>query len=97
MIDELKIIIKSENIKISKNRGKHVSSKIDDDALLRRVKYLTKRDLIYLATIRGLVFDESSLESILDTLFKDIHKKSQTKIMKICINTIIKKSNQINR
>ena len=66
MIDELKTITKSEHINIFKNRGKHISSKIDDDALLRRVKYLTKRDLIYLATIRGLVFDESSLESILD-------------------------------
>ena len=66
MTDELKIITKSEYIKIFKNREKHISSKIDDDVLLRRVKYLTKRDLIYLATIRGLLFDESSLESILD-------------------------------
>ena len=78
MIDELKIT-KSEYIKILKNRGKHVSFKIDDDALLRKVKYLIKRDLIHLATIRGLVFDESSLESTLDALFKDIHKKNQTK------------------
>ena len=60
MIDELSIT-KSEYIKILKIRGKHVPSKIDDDVLLRIVKYLTKRDLIYLATIRGLVFDESSL------------------------------------
>ena len=39
MIDEL-TITKSKYIKILKNRGKHVSSTIDDDALLRRVKYL---------------------------------------------------------
>ena len=46
-------IRKSEYIDILKNRGKRVSSKIDDDALLKRVKYLKKRDLIHLATIRG--------------------------------------------
>ena len=39
MIDEL-TITKSKYNKILKNRGKHVSSTIDDDALLRRVKYL---------------------------------------------------------
>ena len=43
MIDEFKIT-KSEYIKILKNRGKYVSSKIDDDTLLRRVKYL-KNDI----------------------------------------------------
>ena len=74
-------ITKSEYIDTLKNKRKHVSSKIDDDALLKRVKYLKKRDLIHLATIRGLVFDESSLESILDALFKDIHKKNQTKLI----------------
>ena len=41
MIDELKIT-KSEYITSLKNRGNHVSSKIDDDALLRRVKYLKR-------------------------------------------------------
>ena len=74
-------ITKSEDIDILKNRRKHISSKIDDDALLKRVKYLKKRDLIHLATIRGLAFNESSLESILDALFKDIHEKSQTKVI----------------
>ena len=61
-------------IHILRNRGKHVSSEIDDDALLKKVKYLKKRDVIHLATIRGLVFNKSSLESMLDDLFKDIHK-----------------------
>ena len=74
-------ITKSEYIGILKNKTKHVSSIIDDDALLKRVKYFKKRDLIHLATIRGLVFDESSLESILDALFKDIHEKNQTKVI----------------
>ena len=80
MIDELKIT-KSEYIEILENQGRHVSSKIYDDALRRRVKYLKKRDLIHLATIRGLVFDEWSLENIYDTLFRDIHKKKQTKLI----------------
>ena len=77
MIDELKIT-KSEYIKILKNRGKYVSSKIDADALLRRVKYLKKRHLSNLASIRGLVFDDSNIESILYALFNNIHKKKQT-------------------
>ena len=76
MIDEL-TITKSKYMKILKNRGKHVSSTIDDDALLRRVKYLKKRDLSHLASIRGLVFDDSNLESILYALFNHIHKKKQ--------------------
>ena len=36
-------ITKFEYIDILKNRRKHVSSKIDDDALLKRVKYKKKR------------------------------------------------------
>ena len=80
-MSDILYITKSEYIDTLKNKRKHVSSKIDDDALLKRVKYLKKRDLIHLATIRGLVFDESSLESILDALFKDIHKKNQTKLI----------------
>ena len=80
-MSDILYITKSEYIDTLKNKRKHVSSKIDDDALLKRVKYLKKRDLIHLATIRGLVFDESSLESVLDALFKDIHEKSQTKVI----------------
>ena len=49
--------------------------KIDDDTLLEKVKYVKKRDLVQLATIRGLVLNETSLDYILDSLFKDTHKK----------------------
>ena len=80
MTEDLEIT-KAEYINILRNTGKHVSSEIDDDALLKKVKYLKKRDLILLATITGLVFNESSLESILDALFKDIHKKKQIKLI----------------
>ena len=49
--------------------------------MLRRVKYLKKRNLSHLASIRGLVFDYSKLESILYALFKNIHKKKQSKLI----------------
>ena len=49
--------------------------KIDDDTLLEKVKYVKKRDLVQLATIRGLVLNETSLDYILNSLFKDTHKK----------------------
>ena len=74
-------ITRSEHIDILKNRGKKISSKINDDTLLKRVKYLKKRDLIHLATIRDLVFDESSLENVLNALFKDVHKKKNVNLL----------------
>ena len=49
--------------------------KIDDDTFLEKVKYVKKRDLVHLATIRGLVLNETSLDYILDSLFKDTHQK----------------------
>ena len=79
-MSDLLNIRRSEYIKTLKNRGKHVS-KIADDALLKKIKYLKKRDLSHLASIRGLVFDDSNLESILYTLFNNIHKKKQNKLL----------------
>ena len=46
MISDLRIS-KQEYIDILKNRGKQVSSKIHDDTLLEKVKYLKKRDLVH--------------------------------------------------
>ena len=80
-MSEVLDITKSEYLDILKNRGKRVSSKIDDDALLKTVNYLEKRDLIHLATIRGLVFHQPSLENILYALFKDVHKKKHIILM----------------
>ena len=60
MAEDLQIT-KSEFTEILKNRGKQVSSGTDDDTLLKKVNYLKKQDLVHLATIRGLVFSESSL------------------------------------
>ena len=55
-------ITRTEYIDILKIRGKHVSSEINDDTLLKKVKYLKKRDLIHLATIRGIVLNEPSIK-----------------------------------
>ena len=67
MLNELGIT-RLEYIDILRNRGKQVSSEISDDSLLRKVKYLKKRDLIHLATIRGLVLNETNIKNILDAL-----------------------------
>ena len=80
MAEDLQIT-KSEFTEILKNRGKQVSSGTDDDTLLKKVNYLKKQDLVHLATIRGLVFSESSLVNILHVLFKDVHKKKQSKLI----------------
>ena len=79
MSDNLEIT-KSEFIDILKNRGKHVSSEIDDDTLLKKVKYLKKQNLVHLATIRELIFNESSLNNILYVLFENLHKMKQIKL-----------------
>ena len=43
--------------------------------MLEKVKYLKKRNLVHLATIRGLFLNETSLDYIWNSLFKDIHQK----------------------
>ena len=88
-------ITKSEFIDILKNRGKHVSSEINDDTLLKKVIYLKKRNLVHLATIRGLVFNESSLNNILYVLFENLHKMKQIKLNGD-LHKHFHKKNQIN-
>ena len=95
MTSDLKIS-RSEYIDILKNRGKQVSSEIHDDKLLEKVKYLKKRDLVHLATIRGLVLNETILDYILDFLFKDIHKKKLINLKdKLYRNIKTRKNSQI--
>ena len=74
-------ITKPEYLDILRNRNKSVSSSISHNKLLKKVKYLSKRDLNHLLTIRGLVSNDSSLESIIEALFKDIHEKKQNKLI----------------
>ena len=74
-------ITKKEYIDILKNRGKTVSPSISKDKLLKRVNYLRKKDLKHLLTIRNTdINDDDSIENIINTLFKDIHKKKQAKL-----------------
>ena len=80
MLQDLKVT-KSEYLSILRNRGKSVSPSIPYDKLLKKVKYLKKRDLIHLLTIRGIVVDEYSLDKIIDALFKDIYKKKQANVI----------------
>ena len=49
--------------------------------MLTKVRYLTKRDLIHLPTIRGIVIDEYSIDGTINALFKDIHKKKQASVV----------------
>ena len=81
MLNDLKIT-ESEYIDILKNRGKTVSPSISYDKLLKKVKYLKKRDLIRLLTIRGIVSNVTSVDSIIDALFKDIPKKKHGDLIK---------------
>lgn len=97
MCDQLKIT-RSEFTDILKNRGKHVSSKINDDSLLKKIKYLNKQDLVHLATIRGLAVDESSLDNILYELYKNAHKQKLKNIKQEIYRNLQKRKNiKINK
>ena len=86
-------ISKQKYIDILKNKGKQVSSEIDDDTLLEKVKYLKKIDLVHLAAIRILVLNETSLHYILHSLFKDIHKKKLISLKNELYRNIQKRKN----
>lgn len=70
-------ISKAEYGSILRNRGKSVSPSISFDKLLQKVKYLTKKDLKHLLTIRNVNIDDDdgSVDNIINALLKDIHKK----------------------
>ena len=81
MLNDLEIT-KSENCSILGNRSKSVSTSISFDKLLKKVKYLKKRDLKHLLNIRNItVSGNDSIENIFDALFKDIHKKNQANVV----------------
>ena len=86
-------ISKQKYIDILKNKGKQVSSEIDDDTLLEKVKYLKKIDLVHLAAIRILVLNETSLHYTLHSLFKDIHKKKLISLKNELYRNIQKRKN----
>ena len=75
-------ISKAEYASILRNRGKSVSPSISFDKLLQKVKYLTKKDLKHLLTIRNIdIDDDDSVDNIINALLKDIHKKKQAKVI----------------
>ena len=75
-------ISKAEYASILRNRGKSVSPSISFDKLLQKVKYLTKKDLKHLLTIRNIdIDDDDSVDNIINVLLKDIHKKKQAKVI----------------
>ena len=75
-------ISKAEYASILRNRGKSVSPSISFDKLLQKVKYLTKKDLKHLLTIRNIDIDDDdgSVDNII-ALLKDILKKKQAKVI----------------
>ena len=80
MIKNLEIT-KSEYLSILRNRGTSLSPSTSIDKILQKIKYLKKPDLIHLLTIRGIVTDEYSLDSIIDALLKNVHERKQSKVI----------------
>ena len=65
-------IKKTEYIDILAKRGIQVKNNLSLGALQRKVSYLKKRDLIYLAKLRGLVVDETDPVNIIQVLLKSV-------------------------
>ena len=75
-------ITKSEYLSILKNRGKYISPSISFDKLLKKSKYLKKRDLKHFLSIRGIeIDDDDSLKNIINALLKNVHKKKQANVI----------------
>ena len=75
-------ITKSEYLSILKNRGKYISPSISFDKLLKKSKYLKKRDLKHLLSVRGIeIDDDDSLKNIINALLKNVHKKKQANVI----------------
>lgn len=74
-------IKRNEYINILKNRGFAVSDNISMGKLLRRIKYLRENDFRNLATLRNTpITNDMTINGILNTLYKDLHKKKQDAI-----------------
>ena len=65
-------INKSEYTSLLANRGIPVKNNPYLGALLRKIKYLTKRDLIHLAKLRDLLVNETDLVNIIQILLKSV-------------------------
>ena len=65
-------INKSEYTSLLANRSIPVKNNPSLGALLRKIKYLTKRDLIHLAKLRDLLVNETDLVNIIQILLKSV-------------------------
>ena len=75
-------ITKSEYLSILKNRGKYISPSISFDKLLKKSKYLKKRDLKHFLSIRSIeIDDDDSLKNIINALLKNVHTKKQANVI----------------
>ena len=75
-------ITKSEYLSILKNRGKYISPSISFDKLLKKGKYLKKRDLKHFLSIRGIEIDDNdSLKDIINALLKNVQRKKQANVI----------------
>ena len=73
---------KTEYLSILRNRDKSVTPSILFDNLLQKVKYLKKRDLKHLLSIRGIdINNDDSVKNIINALLKNIHKKKQADVI----------------
>lgn len=69
-------ISKEEYVSILRNRGKYVPPSISYDKSINKVKYLKKKYLKHLLSIRNIkTNDNDTVEYIINKLFKDIHNK----------------------
>ena len=65
-------INQSEYTSLLANRGIPVKNNPYLGALLRKIQYLTKRDLIHLAKLRDLLVNETDLVNIIQILLKSV-------------------------
>ena len=73
---------KTEYLSILRNRDKSVTPSILFDNLLQKVKYLKKRDLKHLLSIRSIdINNDDSVKNIINALLKNIHKKKQADVI----------------
>ena len=73
---------KAEYLSILRNRDKSVTPSILFDNLLQKVKYLKKRDLKHLLSIRSIdINNDDSVKNIINALLKNIHKKKQADVI----------------
>ena len=75
-------ISKEEYVSILRNKGKYVPHSISNDKSINKVKYLKKKDLKHLLSIRNIeTNDNDTVDDIINKLFKDIHKKKQAEVI----------------